>query len=1444
MYRSSLKARPLRRVAVFGFFALSLLLAISSKPWATAQAVWRVELKEGETASSSLSINNHCAAAHSFRVTSKLKSLRFNESTDSVLIEASGSKRIAASFDARGLKSRVYGGKVDIECLDCKKEQGCSQDRDELALEMNVIKSVMPAGVEKGNSAAQSQSNPQLTLNKIHVTNANDPITGPPAPTTWQPGVPITYVISLSNSGAANSNISVADPLPPGFVFVSATCAASSGAACTTSTPGPPPFGPFNIPTGGNVEIRMTGYFTTGGPKLNTATATAGVLPVGNANSSTDQLTVSSGQSPVNVAVAKAVSVTSATFPAHLHYTITVTNTTATSVYLGGNIRLRDVFSLSPSLAVNWTVSNPTCTAFGGALCPDMPTSVPNNAGTIYFEYDAAGASTANDNGWLPGNGSYKIEFDVDLTKAATCGPAQVSWGNQAILDSLNGFTDSNPNDNSSQQVLTTITTGLTPCAATAPTVTKIKCLTPSGACAPSSTAAWNTPVRYRITVNNPTTGTLTGIPLADSIYKTTGTPTLTGTVTVNPQCVSGCSALNSLTIASPAPTLSADYVLGSLWSATLPTLAASQQAVIEYTVVYAPECETDAQDDYVVNRITAGPAWSDSAIKMTPEATSCNLTVDKQKLTPGPIVFEQPTTYKVVYSNLSAASLAITVRDALSVTSSQYGNFTFNYSTSCTATAGTISPLPVPKNNVLSTVTYKQFGWQGLRLIDEHPTFGPSSILTCQVAVTAHKPPDNSPFCQGSGNPQLDNAAFIGSSTNYDPIAKPTLYDSEAADLPLCRSVIVSKVSPTHNYGPGATITYTITVENKGQNAVGSFLLKDIVPPPLTAVSVSGCTPSSACIAGPTLSAGTVNVSYGLLQPNTPVLFTLTVTAPQAGGSYPNVAVGSFPIGGNFYFQGDETQFLQQEENIQVLTPTLSKLFDPAQIAPNGNSTLTFNVTNTNTDPKQTGIAFADTLPPGLQIVGIISNGCGGNVTTSTDGHTVILNGGQLVGPNADGSGKHSCQISVKVKASSECGVYENKKANFSQVANLDVSAIDADLDVVGCSASGTPTLEKVYEPTKIPLNGTTTLNFTITNSSGDPKQTGIAFSDTLPPGLQIVGVVSNGCSGTVIISPDHQTLTLTGGQLNLGQHTCKIAVRVRASDHCGVYPNTEKNFSDVKNLDVSGIDEQLAVGDCQSSGGLIVEKVVKGAPKGFKGQFNFLVQCATPKGFYQKAVTVDWPTPGFTTLTDVPVGNQCLITEGPPPSSLPTSYSWAGLPAYSPKGGVVNLDPKGGHVTVTDTMSPCNETGQVTINKVVEGLPKDYIGVFEGTLQCWVSDKLVTYPVTLTSPNGLSTTINNIPLGNTCTFQETGQPPLQGDLKWNQPIYSPRFGTVTLTGECCQQITVTNQARHCCSQAAGPGSGAGQNYPDAGPVQSLNYAAPTKGTPTGRKDTRKANP
>jgi uncharacterized repeat protein (TIGR01451 family) len=557
------------------------------------------------------------------------------------------------------------------------------------------------------NSASQSQSNPQLTLNLTHVTNADDPLPSPgdpPASTTWFPGIPITYVISLSNSGGANSNISVADAAPVGFVFVGATCTAFEGATCPTNPLTPPTFGTFSFPERSSVEIRITGYFTAAGPMVNTATATANdangnPLNVGTSNSSRWQLAVSPEQSPVNVEVTKSVEVKS---PTHLRYTIIVANLPvankpATGVYLGGNQRLIDYLG---NVAFSWTVSSPTCTPSPGADCPDVPSSVKNNTTQIPFLYDLAGASTLNDSGWLPAGGSYKIEYDVDkITTIAACGEPKIDFPNLATLDNnaVGSFRDWVRGDDRAS-VTTAISTGLSPCPATQPTATKIQCTTETNQCDPGTTANWNEPVRYRITVSNPTSKTLTNIRLVDQLFKYHGTPTFTAIVRSKPTCLSGCSTIAS-EIANPAPTLILDGNTFLLWSGTLPSLAPSESAVFDYTVEYVPNCETDPTPDQIGNRIRAGSvdmSLFDYVTNMATEAALCEFRVQKtmaQRL----IAFKQPTTYAVEFSNLSTASLAVTVRDALSISSDKYADLPFTYSTTCEVTKGTITDVPPP---------------------------------------------------------------------------------------------------------------------------------------------------------------------------------------------------------------------------------------------------------------------------------------------------------------------------------------------------------------------------------------------------------------------------------------------------------------------------------------------------------------------------------------------------------------------------------------------------------------------------------------------------------------------------------------------------------------------------------------------------------------------------
>jgi hypothetical protein len=148
MNRTARKTQSARGWVCFGLVVFTMsLLAVSSMPsWAqkgppippAPPAGWRVELEEGQKRPSSLAIHNTCKGGHVFRVKSNIKYLSFAERTDNILVAPAATRQIKAMFDATNLKSKTYHDKVIVDCLDCKKEKGCSQDRDEIPVELIV----------------------------------------------------------------------------------------------------------------------------------------------------------------------------------------------------------------------------------------------------------------------------------------------------------------------------------------------------------------------------------------------------------------------------------------------------------------------------------------------------------------------------------------------------------------------------------------------------------------------------------------------------------------------------------------------------------------------------------------------------------------------------------------------------------------------------------------------------------------------------------------------------------------------------------------------------------------------------------------------------------------------------------------------------------------------------------------------------------------------------------------------------------------------------------------------------------------------------------------------------------------------------------------------------------------------------------------------------------
>jgi uncharacterized repeat protein (TIGR01451 family) len=220
------------------------------------------------------------------------------------------------------------------------------------------------------------------------------------------------------------------------------------------------------------------------------------------------------------------------------------------------------------------------------------------------------------------------------------------------------------------------------------------------------------------------------------------------------------------------------------------------------------------------------------------------------------------------------------------------------------------------------------------------------------------------------------------------------------------------------------------------------------------------------------------------------------------------------------------------------LFPPSISKSFNQTHIPVNGISTLTFTITNPNTANALNGLAFTDNLPSGLAVANTpnVVNGCGGTVTATAGAGLITLSSGVL-------NQSANCTVAVDVKGVSD-GVQNNTTGN--------VTATDAG-GLTGNTASATitvinpPTIAKAFGAATIPLNGTTSLLFTLTSSNTNLTLTGVAFTDNLPAGLIVAtpGTLNSTCSGTATAPDGSASIQLTGASLAPGA-SCTVSVNV----------------------------------------------------------------------------------------------------------------------------------------------------------------------------------------------------------------------------------------------------------------------------------------------------------
>lgn len=115
------------------------------------------------------------------------------------------------------------------------------------------------------------------------------------------------------------------------------------------------------------------------------------------------------------------------------------------------------------------------------------------------------------------------------------------------------------------------------------------------------------------------------------------------------------------------------------------------------------------------------------------------------------------------------------------------------------------------------------------------------------------------------------------------------------------------------------------------------------------------------------------------------------------------------------------------------------------------------------------------------------------------------------------------------------------------------------------------TPQLDKSFSPASVPVNGTSTLTLTVTNTSELAAKSGWSFTDNLPTGLVVDDPASVGgtCNADTTATAGSSTITVTNGVLTTAETSCTIKVNVTSDTPAPseaspkVYQNCAQNIS-----------------------------------------------------------------------------------------------------------------------------------------------------------------------------------------------------------------------------------------------------------------------------------------
>ncbi len=355
-----------------------------------------------------------------------------------------------------------------------------------------------------------------------------------------------------------------------------------------------------------------------------------------------------------------------------------------------------------------------------------------------------------------------------------------------------------------------------------------------------------------------------------------------------------------------------------------------------------------------------------------------------------------------------------------------------------------------------------------------------------------------------------------------------------------------------------GGNSRLRININAPADSALTGFSVVDNLPPNVT---ISNSTPASTngCGAGAILTAVTgatsVSLTNGTIPAGTTCQINVWVTSSVPGVYVNTIHPADITNNENRTLPGDRTATLTVTGTSDL---SVTKAFAPAAVSPNGISTLTITLQNTNAAPL-INVSATDTLP-GTTTNGVIiaptpnaSTNCGSGAVTAVAGtQTISLTGGTI--PAQVGGVPGICTITVDVQGVGASATRTNTipMANVSGTIQGTTTTINpgapasADLTITTLSIG----VVKAFNPVYVFGGASSTLTVRLDNPN-NAALSGIAFTDNmilLGSGMIIANPANlntGTCGGTLTGNPGATSFSFSGGSLAAGAN-CELTLSV----------------------------------------------------------------------------------------------------------------------------------------------------------------------------------------------------------------------------------------------------------------------------------------------------------